>query len=51
MACYNIGAPAERVSGYNKGLVLNTISAVDNLSEIIQFVKESKKLDANNTNE
>lgn len=51
VACYNIGAPAERVSGYNKGLVLNTISAVDNLSEIIQFVKESKKLDANNTNE
>ena len=38
VACYNIGAPTERVSKYKKGLVLDTIDPEKNLIEIKDFV-------------
>lgn len=43
VACYNIGAPSERVSKYKHGLVLSEIDAQKNLIEIIDFVKKIKK--------
>lgn len=44
VACYNLGAPAERVSGYEKGLVLKEISPQKNLFDIIKFVKKIRNL-------
>ncbi len=43
VACYNIGAPAERVSKYTNGLVLNNISPKENLIEIINFIKQQRQ--------
>lgn len=46
VACYNMGAPAERVSNYEYGLVMGEIAPQKNLEEIINFVmklRESKK--------
>ena len=43
VACYNMGAPAERVAGYKKGLVLNEINPKQNLQEIISFVLKNRK--------
>lgn len=42
VACYDMGAPAERVSKYSRGLVLNEISAKQNLTEIINFIKKQR---------
>lgn len=42
VACYNMGAPSERVGKYDKGLVLEKISPAENLTEIIKFVKKVK---------
>lgn len=43
VACFDIGAPAERVSKYNRGLVLNTISPKQNLTDIINFIKKQRQ--------
>lgn len=42
VVCYDFGAPAERVSNYEKGLVLKEISPVKNLTEIKKFVIDSR---------
>lgn len=42
VVCYNMGAPSERIGKYNKGLVLDKISPAENLTEIIEFVKNIK---------
>ena len=43
VACYNMGAPAERVGQYEKGLVLSEINPKKNLQEIIEFIKKKKE--------
>lgn len=43
VACYNFGAPAERVSVYGKGLVLQNIDADANLAQLVEFVKKIRK--------
>lgn len=43
VACYNMGAPAERVSKYKQGLVLKDINPLENLQEIKNFVKQLRK--------
>lgn len=43
VACFDIGAPAERVSKYPRGLVLNEISPQKNLTEIINFIKKQRQ--------
>ncbi len=43
VACYDIGAPAERVEQYDKGLVLDKISPNENLTQIIDFVKRLRE--------
>lgn len=40
VVCYNMGAPAERVKKYAKGLVLKTIKPAENLLEIKIFVEK-----------
>lgn len=40
VACYDMGAPAERVGAYNRGLVLKNISPSENLMEIVNFIKK-----------
>lgn len=42
VACYNMGAPSERIGKYDQGLVLEKISPAENLTEIIEFVKNTK---------
>jgi len=42
VACFDMGAPAERVSKYNRGLVLDTISPKQNLNDIINFIKKQR---------
>ncbi|MDR0675928.1 MAG: glycosyltransferase [Elusimicrobiota bacterium] len=39
VACFNLGAQAERVFVYDKGLVINEISAENALQKIINFIK------------
>lgn len=39
VACYNMGAPSERVEQYSRGLVLNEISPKENLNQILAFIK------------
>lgn len=43
VACYDLGAPAERVSKYSRGLVLSEISPQQNLAEIINFIKKQRQ--------
>ncbi len=43
VVCYNLGAPAERVAKYKKGLVLNEINPAENLTEIKDFVLKLRK--------
>lgn len=43
IACYAMGAPAERVGPYNRGLVLNKIAPRENLNQIINFIKSGYK--------
>lgn len=43
VVCYNMGAPAERVSTYEHGLILDDIAPQKNLTEIINFVYEHRK--------
>ncbi|MDE5615396.1 MAG: glycosyltransferase [Alphaproteobacteria bacterium] len=43
VVCYNMGAPAERVGAYRRGLVLREINPQRNLQEIITFVRHLKK--------
>ena len=37
VACYDLGAPAERVKKYKKGLIISKIDAQTTLKEIEQF--------------
>jgi glycosyltransferase involved in cell wall biosynthesis len=41
--CYNLGAPAERVSKYDKGLVLSNMNPIQNLADIKEFIFNLKK--------
>lgn len=41
VACFNLGAPAERVREYDKGLVINDIDATNALQQIVKFVNKS----------
>nr|QIM10663.1 hypothetical protein PlAlph_5550 [uncultured Alphaproteobacteria bacterium] len=43
VACYDFGAPAERVSVYDKGLVLKNIDAAANLAQLVEFAKQIRK--------
>ena len=43
LAVFDIGAPAERVKNYNKGLVLSEINAKIALDEIFEFCKINEK--------
>lgn len=43
VACYDMGAPAERISKYEHGLVLSEINPQKNLQEIIEFIKHLNK--------
>ncbi len=43
VACFNLGAPAERVSQYEKGLILREIDPVKALKKIIKFVQQLHK--------
>ncbi len=40
VACFNLGAPAQRVKDYKKGLVISKMDAQTALDEIINFVKK-----------
>ena len=40
VAVFNLGAPAERVSNYEKGLIIDTMDAQTALREIVGFVEE-----------
>jgi glycosyltransferase involved in cell wall biosynthesis len=42
VACFNLGAPAERIIKYDKGLVINKIDAEYALNEIVHFVQERR---------
>ncbi|MEI6645939.1 MAG: glycosyltransferase family 4 protein [bacterium] len=42
VACFNIGAPAERIIKYDKGLVINKIDAEYALNAIIHFIQEKR---------
>ena len=44
VACYNIGAPAERVKNYKNGLIISQIDAQTTLNEIINFVKKRREI-------
>ena len=37
IACFNLGAPAERLKNYQKGLILSSMSAGNVLQELIKF--------------
>lgn len=37
--CFDLGAQAEKVNAYSRGLVLKKISMKDNLNEIVHFIK------------
>ncbi len=41
-ACFNLGAPAERVKRYEKGLLIDQIDADYALSQIIEFVEMTR---------
>lgn len=41
VACFNLGAPAERVLNYDKGLVISKIDAQTALNEIESFLQKS----------
>ncbi len=43
VACFDMGAPAERVARYKRGLVLREISPQKNLSEIINFIQTQRQ--------
>ena len=43
VACYNLGAPAERVSVYSKGLILKNMDAAVTLAELVEFVVSLRK--------
>ena len=41
--CFNLGAPAERVSHYDKGYIVNEISAEGIYKELLKFYKNNKE--------
>ncbi len=43
VACFNLGAPAERVREYSKGLILKSFDPQESLAEILDFVKRIRK--------
>ncbi len=43
VACFDMGAPAERVAQYTRGLVLNEINPDKNLMQIIDFIQNLKR--------
>lgn len=45
VACFNIGAPAERVGEYEKGLVIDDIDAKSALNQIMEFMKAKEEED------
>ncbi len=44
VACFDLGAPAERVRNYEKGLIISKIDAETALREIEGFVLEKKHI-------
>ncbi|MDR1360859.1 MAG: glycosyltransferase [Rickettsiales bacterium] len=42
VACFDLGAPAERVAGYAKGLIISEIRPEAALREIVEYVEYSK---------
>jgi len=40
VACFNIGAPAERLTDYNKGLILSSMSPAQVLDDMISFHRQ-----------
>ena len=43
VACFDLGAPAERVINYKKGLIIDKINAEYALQKILLFIKKQKK--------
>ena len=43
VACFDMGAHAERVAKYNQGLVMQNIAPKKNIEQIFNFIKELKK--------
>ncbi|MBE5900088.1 MAG: glycosyltransferase [Lachnospiraceae bacterium] len=41
VACYNIGAPAERISKYQKGIIVEKLDAINMLDEILKYFSNS----------
>ncbi len=44
LACFNLGAPAERVCKYHKGLIISKINAQTALTEIVEFVSKTREM-------
>jgi glycosyltransferase involved in cell wall biosynthesis len=42
IACFDMGAPAQRVGEYERGLVLSEINPEKNLAQIIEFIKRMR---------
>lgn len=40
VACFDLGAPAERVRGYEKGLIIENVSATETIFQIWEFIKK-----------
>lgn len=40
LSCFNLGAPAERIATYEKGLILDSMDAAEALEQILDFVSE-----------
>ncbi|HNW25912.1 MAG TPA: glycosyltransferase [Candidatus Gastranaerophilaceae bacterium] len=40
VACFDIGAPAQRVKNYDKGVVISKIDAQTALDEIVNFLRK-----------
>lgn len=49
LAVFNLGAPADRVSAYTKGLIIDKIDAEYALNEIISFYERLRKPDIQST--
>lgn len=43
VACFNIGAPVERVSKYKKGLIISKIDAQVAVDEMVQYVNKERE--------
>ena len=45
VACFGLGAPAERVALYKKGLVLDNFDAANILRSIVKHISDLKNAD------